>query len=155
MISQTMKTMVIFNVCYHNLHDSEMTLNSNMAKNEELMDKIADEFPYLTGIKCNKLEYVGIVQNADDKVISIYDIDLIENKEQRLKFLDYGDLWWDQSNRVIPISIFLGDLMDEFRFCLRTLTRKDCDVLFGPVTSLCDMKRRIKKRKIKLMRSDM
>jgi len=126
-----------------------------MNKNERLLNNISEDFPYLTGIRYNKTEYVGIVQNADDKVISIYDIGEIEDKNLRLKFLDYGDLWWDQSNRAIPISIFLGDLMKEFQFCIKNLTQKDCEVLFGPLTSLSDMKRRIKKRKIKLMRSDM
>lgn len=123
-------------------------------KPDDLVNTISNEFPYLTGVKCDKYEHVGIILNSDDKIISIYDIDKIENKKQRLKFLDYGDLWWEQSNREIPISIFLGDLMDEFDFCIVHLTKKDSELLFGPLISLCDMKRRTKKRKIKLMKND-
>ena len=130
-------------------------MNEKSCIQDELVTKIADDFPYLTCIKCDKSEYIGIVQNADEKIITMYDIDMIENKTMRMKLLDYGDLWWEQSNRMIPISIFLGDLMHEFKFCIRTFTRRDSEVMFGPVTSLSDMKRRVKKRKIKLVRNDM
>ena len=118
----------------------------------ELIRKVQDEFPFLSGIRCQSTEIVGIIQNSNDEVISIYDVNETNDEYERLKLLDYGDLWWEQSNRLIPISIFLGDIMDEFQHCLKTFNQKNCEIIFGPVTSLDNLKRKTKRKNIQLVK---
>jgi hypothetical protein len=108
--------------------------------------------PFISGIKYQDKEYIGIIQNTDDKILSFYDYSTIRTPEERKLFLELGDLWWYESNRLLPISIFLQGQMAQFRYCLKTVVNKDVEILFGPVTSLNNiMKKRIKKRQIQLI----
>jgi hypothetical protein len=92
-------------------------------------------------------EYVGIVQNRDDIITTIYDFGNVKDLEQKRRYLDLANTWWWESNRSIPINIFLRGEWDEFRGCLRTFVNKDLEILHGPVCSLNDIVRRKGKRK--------
>ena len=74
-----------------------------MTKHEELQEK----FPFLTGIEFNGNEFVGIVQNQDAQIISFYDIEKCRNDNERRLMLEHADLWWWESNRMLPIDVFL------------------------------------------------
>ena len=70
-----------------------------------------------------------------------------------LSLLELGDLWWWESNRLLPIDVFLFQEMQEFRHCLRTFVLKETEVLFGPVTSMQNiLKKRIKRRTVQLVK---
>lgn len=117
------------------------------------LDTIKEKFPFLSGIRCQSSEYIGIIQNSDDKIISLYDYEIIKTKEEKILFLELGDIWWNESNRILPINIFLQGQMQNFRYCLKTLVNKDVDLMFGSMTSLNNiMQKRIKKRQIQLVR---
>lgn len=117
------------------------------------LTEISTNFPFLSGLRHRDTEFIGIIQNCDDKIISVYDYDLIKTPEEKQKFLDLGDEWWWSSNRQLPIHIFLLGRMTPFRYCLRTSTTKDIEIMFGPVTSLNNLiQKRIKKRQIQLVR---
>ncbi len=117
------------------------------------LEEIQEKFPFLSGLRCQTLEYIGIIQNSDDKIISFYDYNSIRTPEEKVLFLEYGEIWWWESNRLLPINIFLQGQMIPFRYCLKTVVNKDVDIMFGSVTSLNNiMKRRIKKRQIQLVR---
>jgi len=61
-------------------------------------------------------------------------------------------LWWNESNRLLPINIFMQGAMSQFRECLQTFKLKETEILFGPVTSLNNLlTKRIKRRQIKLI----
>jgi hypothetical protein len=114
---------------------------------------IQKKFPFLSGIVFRQIEYIGIIQNSDDKILSFYDYEAIRAEEDRLSFLSMGDTWWWESNRQIPINIFLRGEMEQFRYCLKTVIQKDTEVVFGPETSLNNIyNKRIKRRQIQLMR---
>ena len=116
-----------------------------MTKHEELQEK----FPFLTGIEFSQEEFVGIVQNKDAQILSFYDIEKCRNDEEKKVLLELGDLWWWESNRLLPIDVFLFQEMQEFRHCLRTFVLKETEVLFGPVTSMQNiLKNRIKKQNL-------
>ena len=120
-----------------------------MTKHEELQDK----FPFLTGIEFSQEEFVGIVQNKDAQILSFYDIEKCRNDEEKKVLLELGDLWWWESNRLLPIDVFLFQEMQEFRHCLRTFVLKETEVLFGPVTSMQNiLKKRIKRRTVQLVK---
>lgn len=118
-----------------------------------LIDKITDEFPFITVIKYGNQEYVGIVINQDNNITSIYDFNLIKLEEQKRQFLNLGEIWWWESNRQLPINIFLRKEMESFRPIIKNFTTKDVDVLMGPVVNLNNiMLKRVKRRSIQMVR---
>jgi hypothetical protein len=117
------------------------------------IEQIQESFPFLSGVRKGEDEFICIIQNADDKIMSFYDFEAIVDEHERQLFLEFGEIWWWESNRQLPINIFLQGQMDSFKFCLRTINLKDVDILFGPVTSLNDLfKKRIKRRQIQLVK---
>lgn len=117
------------------------------------LDDIKEKFPFLSGLKCQTSEYIGIVQNSDEKIISFYDYESIRTAEEKKLFLELGEIWWWESNRLLPINIFLQGQMVEFRYILKTVVNKDVEIMFGSLTSLNNiMRKRIKKRQIQLIR---
>jgi hypothetical protein len=93
------------------------------------------------------IEYVGIIQNRDDTVTTIYDFATLIDHQDKLDFLELGGVWWWESNRSVPINIFLRKEWDRFRFTLRTFNNKDLSIVHGPVCSLSDLARKKTKRK--------
>lgn len=111
------------------------------------------QFEFLTGISYAGNEYVGIVVNQDNQILTFYDVDSIGTTENKQIFLELGELWWWESNRQLPIDVFLHHEMRQFHHCLKTFSMKDVEILFGPVTSLQNLiKKRIKRRSIQLVR---
>jgi hypothetical protein len=117
------------------------------------LDEIKEKFPFLSGLKCQNHEFIGIIQNSDEKILSFYDYESIRTPEEKKLFLELGETWWWESNRLLPINIFLQGQMTDFRYCLKTVVNKDVEIMFGSVTSLNNiMRKRIKKRQIQLLR---
>lgn len=115
--------------------------------------RIREKFPFMTYGQYLEKDYVGIVQNCDNQIISLYCWNKLRDDAQKNKFLELGDLWWWESNRTIPINIFIKHDFEPFRAILKTFNRKDFEIIFGPVISLQDiMSKRIKKRTISLVR---
>ena len=113
----------------------------------ELFAKLAEKYPFITLCVYASTEYVGIIQNQDDAVTTIYDFGSIHSLEEKQRFLELANVWWWESNRSIPINIFLKGEWDLFRPYLRTLTNKDLQIIHGPVCSLGEMARKKSKRK--------
>jgi hypothetical protein len=113
----------------------------------ELFAKLAEKYPFITLCVYASTEYVGIIQNQDDAVTTIYDFGSIHSLEEKQRFLELANVWWWESNRSIPINIFLKGEWDLFRPYLRTLTNKDLEIVHGPVCSLSEMARKKSKRK--------
>jgi hypothetical protein len=90
---------------------------------------------------------VGIIQNQDDAITTIYDFGAIQDLEIKRQFLELANTWWWESNRTVPINIFLKGDWDQFKPYLRTFTNKDLEILHGPVCSLSEMSRKKSKRK--------
>jgi hypothetical protein len=113
-----------------------------------------ENFPFITCIKCNEDEYVGIVINYDSNVTSIYDFGVIRTETEKSIFLEMGENWWWESNRKIPINIFLKQEMTIFRPYIKTFNSKDVSVVFGPTVNLSEIaEKRIKRKSIQLVRS--
>jgi len=111
-------------------------------------------FPFMTCVKSSDIEYLGIVINFDNNVASMYDYASIRTEEEKQKFLEVGEIWWWESNRRLPISIFLKQEMIPFRSYIKTFNAKDIEVLFGPIVSLSEIaEKRVKRKSIQLVRS--
>ena len=73
--------------------------------------------------------------------------------EKRLKFLELGDVWWWESNRQIPIHLFLKSEWSMFKPFLRTFNNKSLTLLHGPIVSMTDFqKKRVKRKSITLVK---
>jgi hypothetical protein len=118
-----------------------------------LKDKIQDQFPFITVITYGNLEYVGIVINQDNNITSIYDYNILKADEHKKYFLEMGDVWWWESNRMLPINIFLRKEMDVFRYAIKNFATKDVAIIIGPVVNLHNiMLKRVKRRSVQLVR---
>ena len=78
------------------------------------MTEITNEIEFLTGIKYAGNEYVGIVVNTDNQILTFYDADQIGDLELKKEFLELGNIWWWESNRMLPIDVFLHHEMKTF-----------------------------------------
>jgi hypothetical protein len=113
----------------------------------DIFAKLAEKYPFITLCRYAATEYVGIVQNQDDAITTIYDFGAIQDLVIKHQFLELANVWWWESNRSVPINIFLKGDWDIFKPYIRTFVNKDLEVLHGPVCSLGEMSRKKSKRK--------
>jgi len=119
----------------------------------KIEDNLQENLPFISGIQHGQVEYIGIVINQDNAVTSIYDLGLCSSDQDKRIFLQCGETWWWESNRKIPINIFLKSEMWRFKTWIRTFNTKDVDLLFGPVVRLNDIaQKRVKRKSIQLVR---
>jgi hypothetical protein len=117
-----------------------------------LAEEIFEQYPFLSLVTYGGQEYVGIIQNQDDSFLSMYDYSKIDNNLKGL-FLELGDVWWWESNRTIPINLFLKKDFFSFSRYLITFNIKDTEVVRGPSVSIADLaKKRSKRRNIQLVK---
>jgi len=118
-----------------------------------ITENIKENFPFITVISHVDKEYVGIMINQDAQVTSFYDYSLIKTEEEKTDFLNLGESWWWESNRQIPINIFLHHEIGNFRYCIRNFATKDVKIILGPVVSLSNiLVKRIKRKSITLVK---
>ena len=114
---------------------------------DNLFEQIVAKYPFLSICKYADHEYVGIILNQDNTVTTIYDFGSIIDDNLKKKFLELGDVWWWESNHMVPINIFLKQEWEIFKPYLRTFNNKNLEILSGKVTSLNDLTKNKKKRK--------
>jgi hypothetical protein len=113
----------------------------------DFFKNLSENHPFITVCSYSNQDYVGIIQNRDDVVTTIYDYGAIIHSELREKFLELGDIWWWESNRLIPINMFLKDEWIVFKPYLRTFNNKSLTIIHGPVCSMSELGRRKSKRR--------
>jgi hypothetical protein len=127
-------------------------LNKIMIQNE-FFRRLTELHPFITVCSYASQDYVGIVQNRDDMVTTIYDYGAITDSIIKEKFLALGEIWWWESNRLIPINLFLKEDWIPFKPYIRTFNNKSLIVVHGPICSMSDLgKRRSKRRSITLVK---
>lgn len=115
--------------------------------------KLSENHPFITVCSYAGQDYVGIVQNRDDVVTTIYDYGSIIRPELRELFLELGDTWWWESNRLVPINMFLKEEWNVFKPYIRTFNNKSLTILHGPICSMLELnKRKSKRRSITLVK---
>jgi hypothetical protein len=119
----------------------------------EFFNRLTQNHPFITVCSYANQDYVGIVQNRDDIVTTIYDYGSIIDNDIKEKFLELGEIWWWESNRLIPINLFLKNEWSIFRPYLRTFNNKSLVIVHGPICSMNELsKRRSKRRSITLVK---
>jgi len=120
----------------------------------EKTNEFQKNFPFITCIKCCNAEYVGIIINYDFQITSIYDVSLLQSEVDKKQFLELGEVWWWESNRKIPINIFLKQDMIIFRPIIKTFNSKDVSIVFGPTVNLSEIaEKRVKRKSIQLLKN--
>ena len=69
--------------------------------------ELLEEFPFLTLISYANNEYLGIIQNVDQQIASMYMYERLRTLEEKQLFLQLGEEWWWETNRKLPINIAL------------------------------------------------
>lgn len=119
----------------------------------KISDNLQENFPFVSVINHTDKEYVGIIINQDANITSMYDYEALKTEAEKQKFLELGEAWWWESNRQIPINIFLSTEIKDLNYCIKNFNTKDVNILIGPVTSLNDfVVKRVKRKSITLVK---
>jgi len=115
--------------------------------------QLLKKYPFLTYLVYGGNEYIGVIQNLDEVITTIYDYGALRTLEQKQQFLELAETWWWESNRLIPINVFLKTEWTPFRTVVKTMNSKDVEIKFGPQVSLKEIAaKRSKRRSITLVR---
>jgi hypothetical protein len=120
---------------------------------DDSIKALLEMYPFLSFGTLQERPYLGVVQNCDAQLISMYILTDIPTEVARKAFLEAAFDWWWGSNRQIPINIFLKERFRPYRLFLKHFSRKDFNLEAGPVVSLQEtIARRVRKRQITLIR---
>jgi uncharacterized protein YqgQ len=115
--------------------------------------ELLKKYPFLTYLVYGGNEYIGIIQNLDEVITTIYDYGALKTVDQKQQFLELAEVWWWESNRLIPINVFLKEDWIPFRNVVKTMNSKDVEIKLGPQVSLKEIAaKRSKRRSITLIR---
>ena len=118
-----------------------------------LLKEIEQQFPYVSVIAYGGTEYVGIISNQDQYVTSMFVYTNLKSDEHKKLLLDLGEIWWWESNRLIPINTFLRKEIESIKYCMVTMNSKDVRILIGPCVNLNNLAlKRIKRKSVQLIK---
>lgn len=121
---------------------------------DPIFTRLQEKFPFLSVGKYLDEEYIGIVQNCDNQFLSMYVYNHINDENLRKRFISYGEIWWWETNRQLPINLYIKDDFKIFKAFLCQFSRKEFQILHGPLISLNEtMNRRIKRKQIQLIKT--
>ena len=121
-----------------------------------LTKDIEQNFPYISVVTYGGNEYVGIIANQDQYVTTMFVYTDLKTNKEKERLLELGSVWWWESNRMIPINIFLREDMKNFNYFLLTMNSKDVKVTIGPVTNINNLTvKRVKRKSVQLVRKPM
>jgi hypothetical protein len=80
-----------------------------------IIEQLTEKYPFMSVCVYANMEYVGIIQNQDEAITTIYDFGNIQDTGLKVLFIELAQIWWWESNRSIPINIFLKQEWEPFR----------------------------------------
>jgi len=118
-----------------------------------LLKDIEENFPFISVVTYGGQEYVGIISNQDAYVTTMYVYTKLASVLDQQNFLELGSIWWWESNRMIPINIFLKNELEPYKYSMITMNSKDVRVTIGPTVNLNNLTvKRIKRKSVQLVR---
>ena len=118
-----------------------------------LRKDIEEKFPFLSVVTYGGQEYIGVINNQDSFITSMYIFTDLLTEDEKAKFIELGEVWWWESNRMLPINIFLRKEMAFFKHIQRTMNSKDVKVTHGPTVNLNKLTvKRIKRKSVQLLK---
>jgi hypothetical protein len=119
----------------------------------KLRENIEHTLPFISVLLYGEEEYVGLIINQDQYVTSFYDLNSIKTPDEKTVFLEQGEIWWWESNRQVPINIFLKNEVQPFKYAIKTFNSKDVKILLGPVVNILSLTiKRVKRKSVQLVR---
>jgi hypothetical protein len=119
-----------------------------------LTKDIQENYPFISVVTYGGNEYVGLIANQDQHVTTMYVFTSLRSVQDKELFLEAGEAWWWESNRMIPINIFLRREMELFRYALMTMNSKDVKVTLGPCVNLNNLAvKRVKRKNVQLIKN--
>ena len=117
------------------------------------IEQMLEQYPFLSYIKYTHSDYIGIIQNHDTDIVSMYAFNKLRTEKDKLGFLQAAEIWWWESNRLIPINIFLKETWNPYRYSIVTLACKDIIEQQGHIVSIAKLaERRTKRRVLQLVK---
>jgi len=118
-----------------------------------LLKNIEKNFPFISVVAYGGQEYVGIIVNQDTTVTTMYIYTKLKTDEDKKLLLELGEIWWWESNRMIPINIFLKKEIAPLNYSVMTMNSKDVKVSVGPCVNLSNLSlKRVKRKSVQVMR---
>ena len=118
-----------------------------------LRTEIEENYPFISVVTYGGHEYVGIIVNQDQFVTSMLIYSKLRSVEEKKLLLELGETWWWESNRMIPINIFLRKEIDLIKYCQMSMNSKDVKIVLGPTVNLSNLSvKRVKRKNVQLVR---
>jgi hypothetical protein len=118
-----------------------------------LLKNIEKNLPFISVVAYGGNEYVGIIANQDSVVTSMYIYNSLKSDEHKKLLLELGEIWWWESNRMIPINIFLKKEISALNYSIITMNSKDVKISVGPCVNLNNLNiKRVKRKSVQVMR---
>lgn len=107
-------------------------------------------YPFVTVIEHDEIIYYGIIKIKSKQYMTLYCFhEMDESLQEELLLL--ANNWWWQSNRTIPICLFMQEEMEKFEPFTKRFNTDQVKIHSGPVISLSDLPtKRIKRRNVAL-----
>lgn len=114
------------------------------------MDKHKTYPPYVTVLEHNGEKYYGIIKIKSKQYSTLYCFHLMD-EGQLEELLELAYVWWHQSNRTIPMCIYMQEEMEKYEDYTKRFNTESVTFVSGPVISLSDLPtKRIKRRNVAL-----
>jgi len=119
-----------------------------------LYQKLSLQFPFISVVSygAHADEFVGIVQNYDSLTTCFYDFGVLLDDDEKRLFLTLGEKWFFESNRMIPINIYLKWEWKPFEKTFKTFMSRELTVIYGPCPSLANLAQKKKRRSIQVVK---
>jgi len=120
-----------------------------------LTKDIQEKFPFVSVVQYGGAEYVGIVCNQDQYITTMIVYEKLNTPQEKQLMLDLGEIWWWESNRMIPINIFLKQEIDAIRHAIMVMNSKDVRIAIGPTVNLNNLAvKRVKRKSVQLVKKN-
>lgn len=118
-----------------------------------LLKNIEEQFPFISVVAYGGKEYVGIIANQDQWVTTMYIYTNLKSFEDKNLLIELGEIWWWESNRLIPINIFLKKEIESINYCMMTMNTKDTKIVIGPCVNINNLSlKRVKRKSVQLVK---
>ena len=118
-----------------------------------LTKDIQEKFPFVSVVRYGGTEYVGIVCNQDQYITTMIVYEHLKSDLERQQLLELGEIWWWESNRMIPINIFLRKEIEGLNYSMTSMNSKNTKVVVGPCVNINNLSvKRVKRKSVQVIR---
>lgn len=118
-----------------------------------LRKNIEENYPFISIVTYGGKEYVGIITNQDQYITSMLNYSNLRSLDDKKRLLELGNIWWMESNRLIPITLFLKTEIESIKYSIINMNSKDVEITLGPTVNLNNLSlKRIKRKNVQLIR---